>query len=100
MTVIMSLYEQLKQQAADLLRQAEELRSAERADVLAQVRAAVTEWNLTAAEIGIKKAEKRAKVAIKYQHSSGKSWSGRGKMPKWMVAEISAGATKDQFLVA
>lgn len=99
----MTSYQELQQQAAELLRQAEELRADERNAVLQQVREAVAQWNLTASEIGFKatKTDKRLKVAAKYRDpASGATWSGRGVMPGWMAAQINAGASKDQFLIA
>jgi DNA-binding protein H-NS len=99
----MTSYQDLQQQAAELLRQAEELRAGERNAVIQQVREDVAEWNLTAAELGFKpaKADKRMKVVPKYRDpASGATWSGRGVMPQWMAAQVNAGASKDQFLIA
>jgi DNA-binding protein H-NS len=41
------------------------------------------------------------KVVPKYRDPfSGSTWSGRGVMPQWMAAQVNAGASKDQFLIA
>lgn len=98
----MTTYLELEQQAAELMRQAEEIRAEQRQAVLQNVREAVQEWNITVAELGLraKANDKRSKVAAKYQHpDTGKTWSGRGKMPSWMAAALQAGASKEQFLI-
>ena len=46
---------------------------------------------------------KRGKVAVKYRdHSnSANTWTGRGRMPRWMVAATKGGkAKKDDFLIS
>jgi DNA-binding protein H-NS len=43
----------------------------------------------------------RSKVAVKYRDSAGNTWTGRGRMPRWMVAATKGGkAKKEDFLVA
>jgi DNA-binding protein H-NS len=42
----------------------------------------------------------RLKVKPKYRHPKSKeTWSGRGKTPRWLVAEIKSGKSKDSFLI-
>jgi DNA-binding protein H-NS len=97
----MTSYADLKQQADELLRQAEELRAAERNDVLASVRATINEWGFTASDIGFKPAKKeKRKMAPKYRNAAGQEWCGRGAMPKWMRDEVGSGANKEDFLIA
>lgn len=43
-------------------------------------------------------AGKRAVVAVKYRHpETGETWTGRGKPPRWLAAEIASGKAKEQF---
>jgi DNA-binding protein H-NS len=43
---------------------------------------------------------KRGKVAVKYRDNAGNTWTGRGRMPLWMVAATKGGkAKKEDFLV-
>src|SRR5262249_7304112 len=43
----------------------------------------------------------RGKVAVKYRDNAGNTWTGRGRMPRWMVAATKGGkAKKEDFLVA
>ena len=40
------------------------------------------------------------KVAVKYRDSAGNTWTGRGRMPRWMVAATKGGkAKKEEFLI-
>jgi DNA-binding protein H-NS len=44
---------------------------------------------------------KRGKVAVKYRDRAGNTWTGRGRMPRWLVAATKGGkAKKEDFLVA
>lgn len=98
----MSSYQELKEQAAELLRQAEELRAVERQSVLQNVRETVSEWGFTLSELGVKngKSEKRTRLPAKYRDPvTGKEWCGRGAMPKWMSVQVHSGASKDEFRI-
>lgn len=50
---------------------------------------------------GGKSSKRRAKVAPKYRDPSDASntWTGRGRMPKWLQAKVEAGENKDKFLI-
>src|SRR4030081_927869 len=46
---------------------------------------------------------KRGKVAIKYRDpkNAGNTWTGRGRMPRWMVAATKGGkAKREDFLIS
>ena len=46
---------------------------------------------------------KRGKVAVKYRDpsNSANTWTGRGRMPRWMTATTKGGkAKKEDFLIA
>ena len=38
------------------------------------------------------------KKSIKYVSPDGQTWAGRGAKPKWLVAQLEAGATLESFL--
>ena len=39
-------------------------------------------------------------VAVKYRDASGNTWTGRGRMPRWMTAASKGGkAKKEDFLI-
>jgi DNA-binding protein H-NS len=42
----------------------------------------------------------RGKVAVKYRDNAGNTWTGRGRMPRWMVAATKGGkAKREDFLI-
>ena len=42
----------------------------------------------------------RGTVAAKYRNpATGDEWTGRGKPPKWLVAEIESGKSREDFLI-
>jgi DNA-binding protein H-NS len=44
---------------------------------------------------------KRGTVAAKYRDNAGNTWTGRGRMPRWMVAATRGGkAKKEDFLIS
>ena len=84
----MNTVAQLLAQKAALEAQIEDARKAENADAIAKVKALVTEHGLTQQDIfgGAKRGRKASgSVAAKYRDSStGATWTGRGKAPKWI----------------
>ena len=85
-------------------------RLTKRAQVIASVRETIQAYELSAADLGfvgktsLKQCavgDKRNVVAPKYQDpDSGKTWTGRGKSPAWLSAQLAAGREKQEFLVA
>ncbi|OIQ84764.1 H-NS histone family protein [mine drainage metagenome] len=101
----MTSYKELSAKIAALMQQAEAQRKAEIAGVVQQIRAQMLEYNLTVDDLGMgsgrKSAAKGSTVAPKYRHPvSGATWSGRGKMPKWLATEVAAGKDKGVFFIA
>lgn len=118
----MSSYKELKEQAEDLMRQAEAARKAELNAVLADIKAKMATYGITVADLAgkvraakgskakaakavkpakVKPAKPRKPVAAKYRNSAtGETWSGRGKAPKWLVAMEAGGRKREEFAVA
>src|SRR5262245_45676863 len=47
------------------------------------------------------RAGKRGKVAVKDRDKNGNTWTGRGRMPRWLTAAMKGGkAKKEDFLIA
>jgi DNA-binding protein H-NS len=43
----------------------------------------------------------KGSVAVKYRDASGNTWTGRGRMPRWMTAATKGGkAKKEDFLIS
>lgn len=40
----------------------------------------------------------KTRVAIKYRDGAD-TWTGRGRMPRWMAAKVKQGATREQFAI-
>ncbi len=99
----MSTYQEVMKQINELQKQAEILRRQELAEVIRDIKAKIIEFNLTAAELGLsaKTAPQTGKtVAAKYCNpATGETWTGRGRMPKWLQAAESQGRKKEDFLI-
>ena len=98
----MTTYKELKAQAEALLKQAEVARRAEIASVVAEIQARMKEYGITLDDLkgGARKTKARAAVAAKYRNpASGESWSGRGRAPRWLAAELAKGRSREEFLV-
>lgn len=100
MTNMTNSYREIKAQISELEKQAEKLRQMEVSTVVMQIKAAMEEYGITASDLGFRDRSEverstRTPAKIKYREpSTGKTWSGRGKMPKWLI-----GQNKDQYLV-
>jgi len=101
-----SLQDLLDRKAA-LEKEIESTRKQERAEAISKVRALMSQYGLTAADLNSKPATKTGggsgkggKVAIKYRNTAtGDTWSGRGLQPKWLKAAIAAGRKVEDFAV-
>ena len=97
-----ALYEQVNA----LEKQIAEVQKEQRQEAIAKVRALLSEFGLTVADLAggpAPRAEKppvSAKVAPKYRDpESGKTWSGRGLKPRWLAAAVAAGKTPADFAI-
>ncbi|WP_081084428.1 H-NS family nucleoid-associated regulatory protein [Burkholderia territorii] len=103
----MATFQELKEQAEVLLRQAEQARLTELETVLQEVRARIAEYGLTPEEVfgsrrrrnarAVNKKSKTDSVAIapKYRDpKTGATWSGRGREPSWIK-----GKRRERFLI-
>jgi DNA-binding protein H-NS len=80
-------YEELKAQAEELMKKAEEQRRIQNRELIAEIRQAIKEHGITADQLGFAPAGKgsRKPAPAKYKDPvSGATWSGRGRTPKWM----------------
>lgn len=99
----------LEQQAASLSQKIEEARRAERADVVARIKALMAEHGITAADLRGKAGRPARtsrptgtgrKVAPKYRNpATGDTWSGRGLKPNWLKAAMSSGRKIEEFAI-
>lgn len=98
----------LEKQTAELEKQLQAARQAERAGVIAQIKTLLAENGLTIDDLGgVQGAAKRAgnktsgsKVAPKYRNpASGETWTGRGLKPKWLSTAIAGGKALEDFAI-
>lgn len=102
----MATYAELKAQAEALLAQAEQLRQQERAGVIAEIRARMAEYGITAQELasaparGGKPKASRSKAEPKYRGPNGELWSGGpGRKPEWVRKILAAGGNIENFRI-
>lgn len=106
------------QQISSLQKEADELRRVERAQVIKSIRQQIRDFQLTSEDLGLAKVVKlkrskpqnkrkepvtkkpRKPAPVKYSNSKGDTWTGRGKMPKWLTAELDQGHQLDSFKLA
>lgn len=92
----------------ELRKQQEAERKGERTQAISSAKELIKTYDLTASDLGFsgkgtaKKVtgDKRNVVAPKYQDpDSGKTWTGRGKSPAWLSAQLATGRDKQEFLI-
>ena len=84
----MASYKDLQSQIEKLQKQADQARDKEVATVVAQIRGMMSDYGISASDLGISARRKRktgATVAPKYENpQTGETWTGRGRAPKWI----------------
>jgi DNA-binding protein H-NS len=99
---VATLQDLLAQREA-LEKEIENTKKQHRAEAIAKVRALMTEYGLTAADVSGKGGTRQGrtgKVAAKYRNAAtGETWSGRGLQPKWLKAALAAGRKISDFAV-
>ena len=100
----MATYSELKQQAADLLVQAEKLREQEKRSVIAELKRQISEYGITARELGFTAGgtampSRRSSAVVKFRSPSGATWSGRGRKPRWLADALATGRSLQDFQV-
>ncbi len=101
----MTTYRDMKAQIIKLEKQAADLFKKEVADAISKIKALMNDYGLSIADLGgrtkagrttsLKKAS-----AAKYRDPvSGKTWTGHGKAPGWIVAAVKAGKSREDFLI-
>ncbi len=119
-------YQEVLQQIAQLKSEAESLRQAAIIETKERIKSLMDGHGLTWAEVGApadtraretgehgraarsnkssnrSKATKDGRSVVKPKYrdpKSGETWSGRGKTPRWMAAELKKGKSREQFAI-
>jgi DNA-binding protein H-NS len=102
----MATYQDVKAKISKLEEQARALLQKESATVVAKIRGLMSEYGLTVQDLGLgitnmgkKMSAMKQPLPPKYQDPvSGKTWSGKGKAPGWIVEATKKGKRND-FLI-
>lgn len=101
----MATYSELMAQAQALMAQAEVARKEELSSVIADIKAKMKQFGITAADLGVMGAGKKAvksksSAPAKYRGPNGEMWSGGpGRKPEWVRAVLASGKSIDEFLI-
>lgn len=100
----MASYQEILNQIEALKAQAEDVRRQEMSSAIAEVKRLIAQHGITAADLGfggrVAKARSKGSVAAKYRDpASGKTWSGRGRRPAWVMALEAEGKSLDSCKV-
>ena len=94
----MATYAEIQEQIAALKEQAEALLQAEKAGAIAQIRELMDAHGVTIEDLQRRSSQRV--VAARYRDpATGKTWSGRGRSPRWLAAAEANGQRREQFLV-
>lgn len=88
----MSSYQEILSQIEDLKRKAEDVRQQEMAGAIAEIKRLMAQFGISGDDLGLAgrsvagKNKSRGSVAAKYRDPvSGKTWTGRGRRPRWVL---------------
>ena len=107
----------LRQQIAEMEKQALELQKKNRPAVLAELREQMAAYGITAEELSRPAPKARPKAApskpvnpvkgkkpvvsspAKYRGPEGQQWTGKGTAPRWLNDLVAGGKTREDFLI-
>lgn len=106
----MATYLELKAQAEQLLAQAEQMKAQETRDVIADIKAKIANYGLTAEDLGLARGNsagrprqakaQKSSAPVKYRGPNGETWGGgRGRKPQWVVDALAKGKNIEDFRV-
>ena len=103
----MSNYAELMAQAQALMAQAEQARKEELTSVIADIKAKMKQFGITAADLGAaaggsskKPGKSKSTAPAKYRGPNGELWAGGpGRKPEWVRAVLAAGKSVDEVLI-
>jgi DNA-binding protein H-NS len=100
----MANYSELMAQAQSLMAQAEQARKAELASVVADIKAKMKEYGITAADLGgvggKKTAKSKSSAPAKFKGPNGELWAGGpGRKPEWVRNVLASGKSIEDFRI-
>lgn len=93
--------EELKQLEKDVTKAIKSFETRKKREALEAVEAKALEMGFSLAEL-TSGAKPKTVAAAKYRHpeNPSKTWSGRGRKPKWFLEAIEAGASEESLLIS
>ncbi len=100
----MSSYQEILKQIEELKNKAEDVRKQEMAGAITEIKRLMAQFGISCDDLGFTsraaKAKTRRTITAKYQDpATGKTWSGRGRRPRWVVEQESQGKSLDNFKI-
>ena len=101
----MASYSELMAQAQKLMAQAEQARKDELSSVIADIKAKMKQFGITAADLGSaaggkKVGKSKSNAAAKYRGPNGELWAGGpGRKPEWVRSVLASGKSLDSYLI-
>lgn len=102
----MATYLELMAQAQKLLAEAEQARKRELASVIADIKATMNQYGITASDLGAtanvakKTSKSKSAATAKYRSLNGELWAGgRGRKPAWVHAVLAAGEDMEAYRI-
>ena len=100
-------YQSISKEIAVLQAQAEAIKKKEAAEVIARIKEAIAQYDLTAKDLAFGGGRGAAKsfrssrpvAAGGYTDGQGNTWSGRGRRPQWFLDAIAAGKAPEELKV-
>jgi DNA-binding protein H-NS len=93
-------YAELSEMESRIARMKAEKQNSERAAVRQKLTDLAKQHGFDIHELLGKGRKGKGSVAAKYRDSNGNTWTGRGRMPRWMTAATKGGkAKKEDFLI-
>lgn len=94
-------YKELLAEIANLQGEAEAARKAELAAVIAEVKATIKVYGLTASDLGMRvTGAGKAEVAKFADPETGLQWGGIGKRPRWLQQALASGKALEDFRIS
>ena len=102
---------EIQNQIAMLQKQAEEIKAQQFSQTVQEILAKMEAFGITVADLDASKGGRTRKSAggvtkssnpapAKFRGPNGELWSGRGLMPRWLVALVAQGSKKEDFAIA
>jgi len=94
-------YKQLAEMEVRIQRLKIEKQNSERAAVRKQLTDLAARHGFDIRELLGKTHKRKSRVAVKYRDPKDpmNTWTGRGRMPRWLAAATKAGKSRDDFLI-